>query len=138
MKISPLHIFLTLLLFLLFVCDGHTTSDLTVSNVTSVIDGDTFRANIEGFPEFFNNIGVRIYGIDAPELRGTDPETKARAIKAKNFLAKKLTHAKRIILKNPKRGKYFRVVAEVWADGTDLAKEMIMNGLALAYSVNKK
>ena len=43
----------------------------TVLEVTSIYDGDTFRANIKGFPAVIaESMSIRINGIDRPELRG--------------------------------------------------------------------
>jgi len=70
MKIRYSHILITLLLLVLSYHKGHTATDLTASNVTSVIDGDTFRANIKGYPDLLKDISIRIYGIDAPEIKG--------------------------------------------------------------------
>ena len=38
-----------------------------------------------------------------------------------------------IVLKNPKRGKYFRIVADVEINGMDLGKLLIWMGYAKAY-----
>jgi len=43
----------------------------SVIKVTSIYDGDTFRANIEGYPAIVGeHMSIRINGIDTPELRG--------------------------------------------------------------------
>lgn len=48
-----------------------TYGDVKVSRVTSIYDGDTFTATIDGWLGIAGkNIGVRISGIDTPEMRG--------------------------------------------------------------------
>ena len=43
----------------------------TALEITSIYDGDTFRANIKGFPAVIGeHMSIRINGIDTPELRG--------------------------------------------------------------------
>jgi endonuclease YncB( thermonuclease family) len=84
-------------------------------------------------PLFGDDISVRVLGIDTPELRGTSDEVKALAYKAKNRTQELLSDAKTIELKNPQRGKYFRVVAEVWIDGESLGEKLKSDGLAKDY-----
>lgn len=110
-----------------------------VTKVISVYDGDTFFADIKGHPNISGkNIGIRIYGIDTPEIRGSSPEIKALAFKAKEFVIKQFGKGKIIVLKNTKRGKYFRIVAEVWIDGINLGEELIKVKLAKPYFGGKK
>lgn len=41
-----------------------------VEEVTSIYDGDTFRANIKGYPRIVGyKMSIRIFGIDTPEMR---------------------------------------------------------------------
>ena len=63
---------------------------------------------------FGDDIFVRVAGIDTPELKGSSYEVKAFACKAKNRTQKLLSDAKTVELWKPQRGKYFRVLAEVW------------------------
>jgi len=110
-----------------------------VSEVTSVYDGDTFRVNLEGYPELIGyRIGIRINGIDTPEMRGQCPKEKELARQAKMFSVQQLRSAKVIELKNMKRGKYFRIVADVFVDGRDLAQMLIDHNLAVAYDGGHK
>lgn len=113
--------------------------DATVTKVISVYDGDTFFADIKGHPDISGkNIGIRIYGIDTPEIRGTSPKIKTLAFKAKEFVIKQLKEGKIIVLKNTRRGKYFRIVAEVWIDGISLGKELIKAKMAKPYFGGKR
>ena len=110
-----------------------------VSKVTSIYDGDTFRANIEGFPIVIGeHMSIRINGIDTPELRGKCPQEKVQAKLAKQFTVQKLRSAKRITLKNIKRGKYFRLIADVYVDGVNLASQLIKYNHATPYEGKTK
>ena len=107
---------------------------VVVDEVTSIYDGDTFRVNISGWPDIIGErVMIRINGIDAPELRGKCEKEKKWALRAKQFVVEKLRHAGKIVLKNMHRGKYFRIIADVYVDGVNLGKEMIMHGLAVEY-----
>jgi len=63
-----------LLLLLLFQFQAVTKQvnygTVIVSEVTSIYDGDTFRANINGWHELIGkNVSIRVNGIDTPEIR---------------------------------------------------------------------
>ena len=135
-------ILLTLLLTLITTNISAKTNNYgnaTVAEVTSIYDGDTFRANIIGFPTIVGEyMSIRINGIDTPELRGKCPEEKAQAKLAKQFTVKHLRSAKRITLKNIKRGKYFRLIADVYVDGINLAEQLIKNNHAVEYQGKTK
>ena len=110
-----------------------------VSKVTSIYDGDTFRANLVGYPEIVGyRIGIRVNGIDTPEMRGKCQKEKDLARKAKQFAVTKLRAAKKIELKNMKRGKYFRIVADVYVDNRNLGTMLIENHLAVPYDGGHK
>ncbi|MCJ8294821.1 MAG: thermonuclease family protein [Colwellia sp.] len=135
-------ILLTLLLTLITTNISAKTNNYgnaTVAEVTSIYDGDTFRANIIGFPTIVGeHMSIRINGIDTPELRGKCPREKAQAKLAKQFTVRHLRSAKRITLKNIKRGKYFRLIADVYVDGVNLAEQLIKNNHAVEYQGKTK
>ena len=111
-----------------------TYGNATISEVTSIYDGDTFRVNIEGWPDIVGKrIVVRINGIDAPEMRGKCQEEKRLALQAKQFVVEKLRDAKTIEIRNMRRGKYFRIIADVFVDGKDLGEEMKAKHYAVEY-----
>ncbi len=113
--------------------------DAVVAEVTSIYDGDTFRANLEGYPPIAGErIGIRINGIDTPEMRDNSPAVKALARKAKQYAVQRLREGSQIVLRNMKRGKYFRIVADVYVDGCSLGEELITAGLAKPYDGGKK
>jgi len=112
---------------------------LIVSKVLRVYDGDTFYCDVNTVhPLLGKDIGIRINGIDTPEMKGSSPEVKALAIKARDLVANKLQNARVIELRNIKRGKYFRIVADVYADGVNIADLLIQAGLAKPYDGGTK
>lgn len=112
--------------------------DIDVKKVISVYDGDTFRADlVSGHPIISKNIRIRLSGIDTAEIKGKCWREKQLAIKARDFLASKLDNGK-ITLKNIKRGKYFRIVADVFVDGVDINKLLIKKQLAYSYFKGRK
>jgi len=133
-----------LLLFTVGTLEATSLRDTTygsvrVSEVTSIYDGDTFRVNIDGYPALIGSrMGIRVNGIDTPEMRGKCQQEKALARAAKQFTVAQLRAAKTIELRNMKRGKYFRVVADVYVDGKDLGKMLIDRGLAVVYDGGHK
>ena len=122
-----------------FTAPQKSYGDVLVSEIVSVYDGDTFRARIDSFPAILgDSIGIRVAGIDTPEIRGKSKKEKRLAKKAKQVALEILTNAEVIVLKNIKRGKYFRIVADVFVDGKSLADSLINKKLAYAYNGGTK
>jgi len=112
-----------------------TTQTMLVDSIVKVYDGDTFYGNLSNLPGVFGtNIGIRLYGIDTPELTGVDSCNTALAKQARSYLDKRLKSACRIILRNIGRDKYFRLDAIVYADGININAEMISKGFAKPYT----
>jgi len=110
-----------------------------VSEVTSIYDGDTFRVNIKDYPDLLGyRIGIRVNGIDTPEMRGQCQQEKDLARKAKQITVAALRAGKKIELRNMQRGKYFRIVADVYIDEKSLADNLIRSGLAVKYNGGTK
>lgn len=108
--------------------------DVIVDEVTSIYDADTFRANISGWPSIVGErTPIRINGIDAPEIRGKCEQEKKKARQAKQITVGLLRSAKKIELRNMQRGKYFRIIADVYVDGESVAGHLIRSGLAYEY-----
>ncbi len=110
-----------------------------VSKVMSIYDGDTFKVTISSWPSIAgDNVGVRVKGIDCPEMRDDDPKVKELAQQAKQYTVKRLREGKIIWLKNIQRDKYFRILADVEIDGKDLGKELLEKSLAKPYDGGTK
>jgi micrococcal nuclease len=111
-----------------------TYGDIVVTQIIEVYDGDTFKVNIKGYPPIIGEeILVRIRGVDTPELRGSSDYEKELAKKARLYTENRLQSAKVVTLKNIGRDKYFRILADVYVDKANLAKELIRVGLGYEY-----
>ena len=100
--------------------------NVVVAEVISIYDADTFRVNVTGWPDIIGNrISIRVSGVDAPEIRGKCKTEKQAARQAKQFTVAALRAARQIELRNMQRGKYFRIVADVYIDGENLATSLI-------------
>lgn len=116
-----------------------TYGDIRVSRVSTIYDGDTFTATIDSWPGIVGkNIGIRISGIDTPEMRGKCKREIELARMAKKKTASMIRSAKAIELKRMRRDKYFRIDAEVFADGRSIGQALISAGLAVPYRGDKK
>lgn len=102
-------------------------------------DGDTCTFTLPGIHPFFEEkISVRIRGIDTPEIRGKCEAENQKAKVARDFLRNLLRGAQRIDLVDAERGKYFRIVATVRADGVDVAPLMTERGMGRAYQGGRR
>ena len=116
-----------------------TYGSVTIAEVTSIYDGDTFRANIPDYPPIIGqHMGIRINGVDTPEMRGKCEQEKMLARMAKQYTVTKLQSAKAVELRDMQRGKYFRIVADVYADGQSVGEGLVREGLAVVYYGGKK
>ena len=116
-----------------------TFGDVVVSRVTTIYDGDSFSATIDSWPEIAGkNIPIRIYGIDTPEMRGECKREIELARMAKKATVALIRSAKVIELKQMRRDKYFRIDADVYADGKNVGDKLIKDGLAKPYYGGKK
>ena len=130
---------LLLLLSLPALAGKQTYGDVTLTEVGTVLDGDSFYASIAGWPPIVGeHIGVRVNGVDTPEMKGDCEKEIALARKAKQFTVTFLRSAKTIQLKRIARDKYFRIGADVYANGRSLAGELIKAGLGYEYYGGQK
>ena len=113
----------------------------TFTNVTvlSNYDGDTLTVNIPGVPDIFGEaMHVRVAGIDTPEMRGKCDKERQMAEAAKEEVYIIVRDYPQVTLHNMKRGKYFRVVADVETSKGDLATILLDKGLAVPYNGGTK
>lgn len=107
--------------------------------VDRVHDGDTFIAEIIGVhPIIGKEISIRIKGIDTPEVTDKRRDIKELALRARDYVAHRLQQAQVIELFDIQRDKYFRILADVYVDGVNLAEELILEGLAKPYDGKTK
>jgi endonuclease YncB( thermonuclease family) len=117
-------------------CIWHTT----VKKVDRIYDGDTFYAHIKGHNPIDNKpVGIRIRGIDTPEMKDQDPKVRKKAQKAKEIVTEQIQSARTIHLYNVNlNDKYGRILATVFCDRRDLAKILLEDKLAKKYDGGKK
>jgi len=102
-------------------------------------DGDTVTVNIPKLhPLIGEKINIRIKDIDTAEIKASKPCEKAIAIHTREVVKNLLQQAKKIELRNPSRGKYFRIVADLWFDGANLKDILLAEKLAIPYDGKKK
>jgi endonuclease YncB( thermonuclease family) len=107
--------------------------------VNNVHDGDTITVEIPEFPSIIGeNIGIRLDGIDTPEITDKRQEIKSIALEAKEYVQRKVSAAKKIEIDNLKRDKYFRIVAKVYIDGSLIQDELLKLKLAKPYDGGTK
>lgn len=105
----------------------------------SVYDGDTFKVSFNcDIDVLCKNIPIRINKIDTPEIRTRCSSEKILGFQSKYKLSTLLFKAKNIELQNMKRGKFYRVVADVYADGRSVSEYMIKHGYATPYFGGKR
>ena len=110
--------------------------------VIKVIDGDTVDVDIDlGFDIVLKDERVRIMGIDTPESRPRDKVEKKFGLASKKYLKDNIAIAKDVVCKThvrDARGKFGRVLGEIWCDGTNMNKQMIEENMAVAYYGDNK
>ncbi len=117
----------------------HSETSFNCVKVVEVYDGDSIFIDLpDQHPLFGKRMGVRILGIDTPELRTKDSCEKKKGAEAKDFLTKILASAKRIDIVDIQKDKYFRILGTVKADGLSVADELIKQRLAYPYFGEKK
>ncbi len=92
--------------------------------VERVVDGDTVAAG---------GYRIRLYGLNAPEIRGVCDEEKALGRRAKARLEALIAGAGVVELRPAPPGKYSQIQAWLLLDGRDAAAQLIAEGLARPY-----
>ena len=108
--------------------------------VTNVVDGDTVDVDIDlGFGVWLRDQRVRLHGIDTPESRTSDPSEKLYGKAAAEFLKKWLDGGD-VTIKTHKdeRGKFGRILGELWVFDTNVNRKMIEEHHAVEYHGQSK
>lgn len=117
------------------------TNSFNIEKVLRVYDGDTFAVDLH-CPGNKNkkikhlickNIRIRPTGFNAPEINSSDVDVKISAFASRDYLRTVISESSKIKLKNVKRGKYFRLVADVYIDNVPLSLIMIESGHAVPF-----
>jgi len=132
-------IVITILICCTNIWAGETFGNFDNVEYVKNYDGDTITFNIKNVhPLLGKKINIRVSGIDTPEIRGKCIKEKFRAQDAKFFVENMCRSAKKIDLRNISRGKYFRILADVYCDDVSISKKLIDNQLAVIYNGGKK
>ena len=93
--------------------------------VTKVVDGDTVDVDIDlGFAVVLKKQRVRLYEIDTPESRTRDLEEKKFGLASKKHLKNKLENATNIYLTSHDKGKFGRILGELFIDDNEKSVNM--------------
>ena len=102
------------------------------AHVVRVVDGDTIRCDVSlGWGVWLQDQSVRLRGIDAPEMRGDE---RPAGIASRNALTELLDY-RTVTLRTDgdKRGKYGRMIVDVWVGQVNANDWMVANGHAEIY-----
>jgi len=89
------------------------------ATVHSIYDADTFRLNIDlGLKVWVNNEAVRLYGVDAPEMRGVE---RPAGLVARDYVRTVMPVGSDVTIRTymDKKGKYGRWLADVFIGPQD-------------------
>lgn len=107
------------------------------AKVVRIIDGDTIIVNIDlGFYTWLFNQSIRLYGIDAPEIRTKNTLEKEAGILAKELIENYIQPGDSIILKTilDKSEKFGRILGIINTEnGINLNEKLIEENLAIPY-----
>ena len=118
---------------------ANTVSGPIAATVLRVIDGDTFEAWAEIWPDIEVTVAVRLAGIDAPELHAPCRRERALAASARDLLLREAPPRSVVLLTQIRHDKYAgRVTAEVrLRDGRAASSLLLAAGLAAPYGESR-
>lgn len=94
--------------------------------ITRVVDGDTVDVDVDlGFGMIYKKQRVRMVAIDTPESRTRDLEEKFYGKQSKYFLESLLKDQK-IQLVSHDKGKFGRILGELFVDGVAISINQLM------------
>jgi hypothetical protein len=78
---------------------------------------------------------VRLYGLDAPEIRSKDPAEKAKGLESQAFVSQWFSRPGEVLVRTTKEEKYGRMLADCYREGEpSLCTELLESGLARPYN----
>ena len=105
----------------------------------SVYDGDTIKCDIDlGFSIILKKQSVRSLGINCPEIRTKDERERALGYEARDQLRHILEEADVIALQSHGKGKFGRILGELWCFNTNVNEKMIEEHHAVRYTGQSK
>ena len=107
--------------------------------VKRVVDGDTVDVVIDlGFDIHYAS-RVRLYGIDTPESRTRNKDEKVRGLMSKKYLTDALSKGQVVIKTHKdKKGKFGRVLGEMYVADKNINLMMVDDNLAVKYKGQNK
>jgi micrococcal nuclease len=102
------------------------------AKVINVVDGDTIDAEVDLGFYVYQRMRLRLAFIDTPEMNDKDPEKRAKAREAKDYVSDLLLGAN-VVLRTHKKDKYGRFLAEVFVSDKSINEHLIEKGLAVRY-----
>ena len=121
------------ILALLISAYVYADTSIRIKNLNHIYDGDTIYVDLYcDEPLFCKNIGVRILGVDTPEIKSSNPIDRVKAKIAKKFTEN--FQLGKVELKKCSRDKYFRIDCDIVNDkNQSLGTELIKNGHGYEY-----
>jgi micrococcal nuclease len=109
-----------------------------------VIDGDTVDLEIDLGFDISIRQRLKLYGVDTPDSRSVNSDTKQKGLEAKQRLTELLPRQFKITTILNKRGKYGRVLGTIFLTEKDSGNEvnvnelMVTEGHAIKYTIQGK
>jgi micrococcal nuclease len=109
-----------------------------------VIDGDTIDLEIDLGFDISIRQRLKLYGVDTPDSRSVNSDTKQKGLEAKQRLTELLPRQFKITTILNKRGKYGRVLGTIFLTEKDSGNEvnvnelMVTEGHAIKYTIQGK
>jgi endonuclease YncB( thermonuclease family) len=119
-------IYLTLSLFI--TVSLASAKEIILDGRLEVIDGDTIKQGKKR---------IRLYGIDAPELKQKYEDKNGKKWDCGQVAKTRLNqtiYGKQVLCKTKGKDRYKRILAICYVDGTDINEHMVREGLAESYS----
>jgi len=112
------------------------------AKLVRVINGDTLDINIDLGFDIIIKQRLKLFGIDTPDSRSKNVETKQQGLDVKQRLIGLLTKEFKVETMLNKRGKYGRILGKIYIvdekDNEVCINELLVNeGLATRYNIGK-
>lgn len=108
------------------------------ATILRVIDGDTLDCLLDVGFDILIKQRLRLSGINTPESRTRDKREKELGLEAKQFTQDFVSEGEKILIHTIKKGKFGRLLCEVFVGGKSLNKALIKAGLAREYHGGKR
>lgn len=112
-----------------------------LAEVINVVDGDTVDIKVDLGFRVYQQMRVRLAGIDAEEKNSTDENERALAMKAKHRVVELCSQKQYYVIETFKVDKYGRYLAKIFLDSIDgpsVNETLVVEGLAKVYDGGKR